>query len=51
MFTKNFLELAKGDAGIVGGKGTTKILKDGDIIEVDVDNGVVGVLDCIKRLK
>ncbi len=29
---------------IVGVKGATKILKDGDLVEVDADNGVVRII-------
>lgn len=30
---------------IIGTKIATKILKDGDIVEIDADNGVIKVLD------
>ena len=29
---------------IIGTKIATKILKDGDLVEVDADNGIVGIL-------
>jgi pyruvate, water dikinase len=30
---------------VVGVKGATKVLKDGDLVEVDADNGVVRILE------
>ena len=34
---------------IVGTKIATKVFHDGDLVEVDADNGVVGILEKIKK--